>query len=103
MRAFHKQEMMTQKIYENILARRSGMYYSAGISFQTILVNMEKLKALTKNSQLGKKIRSKEDGSGVAPPSTYELTQIISLWGFLIERPKKGTCQWGYIYRRQRR
>ena len=26
--AFHKQEMMKQKIYKNILARKIGMYYS---------------------------------------------------------------------------
>ena len=33
MLAFHKQAMIKQQIYENILARRSGMDYSPGINF----------------------------------------------------------------------
>ena len=40
--AFHKQAMMKQKIYENILARRSGMDYSPVICFETSIFNMEK-------------------------------------------------------------
>ena len=40
-RAFHKQAMIKQQIYNNMLARRSGMDYSQGIQFQTSLVNME--------------------------------------------------------------
>ena len=34
-----------------MLARRSGMYYSQGIQFQTSLVNMEEAKELTTNNQ----------------------------------------------------
>ena len=41
LRAFHKQEMTKQQIYDNMLARRSGMDYSQGIQFQTSLINME--------------------------------------------------------------
>ena len=41
LRAFHKQAMMKQQIYDNMLARRSGMDYSPGIQFQTSLINME--------------------------------------------------------------
>ena len=52
-RAFHKQEMTKQKIYENIIARQSGVYYSAGILFQTSIVNMDKAKALTKKKSTG--------------------------------------------------
>ena len=44
LRAFHKQAIIKQQIYENILARLSGMDYSQGIKFQTILVNMERQK-----------------------------------------------------------
>ena len=33
-----------KKIYENMLARRSGMNYSPGIQFQKILINMEEAK-----------------------------------------------------------
>ena len=47
MRAFHIQEMMKQQIYDNILARQSGVDYSPGIHFQTSLVNMGESKALT--------------------------------------------------------
>ena len=42
LRAFHKQAMIKQQIYDNMLARRSGMDYSPGIQFQTSLSNMEK-------------------------------------------------------------
>ena len=31
LRAFHKQAMIKQQIYDNMLARRSGMNYSQGI------------------------------------------------------------------------
>ena len=59
MRAVHKQAMMKQQIYENILARRSGIYYSAGIRFQASLVNTDEAKSLTKNNQLGNQTRIK--------------------------------------------
>ena len=52
MRESHKQEMTKQKIYENILARQSGVDYSPGIRFQTSIFNMNESKALTKNNQL---------------------------------------------------
>ena len=51
LRAFHKQAMIKQQIYDNMLARRSGMDYSQGIQFQTSLVNMEEAKGLTMNNQ----------------------------------------------------
>ena len=54
------------KIYENILARRSGMDYSPGIQFQTSLINMEKAKSITMNNQPGKSTE-KKNGTGVAP------------------------------------
>ena len=51
LRAFHKQAMIKQKIYDNMLARRSGMDYSQGIQFQTSLVKMEETKGLTMSNQ----------------------------------------------------
>ena len=51
MRSFHKQSMMKQKIYKNILMGRSGMDYSPGIRFETIIVNMDKEKSLTEWNQ----------------------------------------------------
>ena len=50
--AFHKQAMMKQKIYKNILARKSGMYYSPWMYFESRLVNMDQEKAITNNNQL---------------------------------------------------
>ena len=44
LRAFHKQAMIKQQIYDNMVARRSGMDYSQGIQFQKILINMEEAK-----------------------------------------------------------
>ena len=40
LRAFHKQEMIKQQIYDNMFARRSGMDYIQGIHFQASLINM---------------------------------------------------------------
>ena len=41
LRAFHKKAMFKKYIYNNILARRSGMDYSQAIQFQTSIINME--------------------------------------------------------------
>ena len=51
LRAFHKQAMIKQQIYDNMLARRSGMNYSQGIQFQTSIINVEEAKELTMNNQ----------------------------------------------------
>ena len=44
LRAFHKQAMIKQQIYNNMLARRSGMECSQGIQYQKSLINMEEAK-----------------------------------------------------------
>ena len=44
MRAFNKQAMMKQKIYEKILATQSEMDYNPVIRFQKIIFNMDKAK-----------------------------------------------------------
>ena len=49
--AFHKQSMIKQQIYDNMLAMRSGMDYSKGIQFQISLVNMEEAQELTMKNQ----------------------------------------------------
>ena len=51
LRAFRKQAMIKQLLYDNMLARRSGMDYSAGILFQTSIINMEQAEELTMNNQ----------------------------------------------------
>ena len=50
MTAFHNQATTKQQIYEKILARRIGMDEISGISFETILVNMEESKAPNKRN-----------------------------------------------------
>ena len=52
LRAFHKQVMTKQQIYNNMLARRSWMDYSEGIQFQTSLINMDEARVLTMSNQL---------------------------------------------------
>ena len=52
--------MIKQRIFENILARQSGMVYSPGIKFQTILINRNKAKELTMNNQPGKSMDKKK-------------------------------------------
>ena len=47
MRAFLKQEMMEQQIYDNILVKQSEMHYSPIICLKTSLVNMDEAKSLT--------------------------------------------------------
>ena len=54
LRALHKQATIKQKIYHNMLARRSGVDYSTWIQFETSLINMEEAKELTMNNQPGK-------------------------------------------------
>ena len=44
LRAFHKQAMMKEQIYENVLARRIGVDYIPGIQFQTSIINMKESK-----------------------------------------------------------
>ena len=41
LRFFHNRTMIKQQIYDNILARQSGMEYSPGILFKTSIINME--------------------------------------------------------------
>ena len=51
MRAFHKQAMMKQKIYDNIPVSRIGVDYSPVLCFETCPVNMDEAKALTNRNQ----------------------------------------------------
>ena len=85
LRAFHKQATIKKQIYNKIIAKRSGMYYSQDIQFETSLINMEEAQELTMNNEPKKSNRS---GVGGAPSSTHGLLQRISLWGLQLERPK---------------
>ena len=87
LRAFHKQAMTKQQIYDNMLARQSGMDYSQGIQFETSIVNMEEAKELTMNNQPK---GSNKSGAGVAPSSTHGLLKRIAMWDLQLERPKIG-------------
>ena len=79
---------MKHKIYKNILARINVIYYSPGIRFETSLVKMDENKSLTNRNQLENSIGSNKYGSGEAVSSTYTLPQRITLWVFLVKRPK---------------
>ena len=87
LRAFHKKTMIKQQIYDNMLARRSGMDYSQGIQFQTSIIKMEEAQELTMNNE-PKKINRR--GAGVAPSRTHGLLHRIALWDLQLERPKIG-------------
>ena len=79
--------MIKQQVYDNMLARRSGMDYTAGILFQTSIINMEQAQELTKNNQPEKWNIS---GAVVAPSSTPKLVQRIAMWDLQCKSPKKG-------------
>ena len=87
---------MKQQIYENMLARQSGMEYSPGIQFETSLINTEEARELTMNNQTKK---SNKIGAGVTLSSTKELLQRIALWDLQLERPKNWPWRWGYLIR----
>ena len=100
LRAFHKQAIFKQQIYNNILARQSGVDYSQGIQFQTSIINMEEAQELTMYNQTKKNNRS---GAGVAPSSTYGFTPRISLWVLKLERPTNRPWRGRYLNSKQRK
>ena len=58
--------MIKQKIYKNIIARRSVMDYSPWIQLQIIIVDINEAKALAMKNQPGKSTDNK-NVSGVSP------------------------------------
>ena len=90
--------MIKQQIYKNILARRSGMGYSLGIQFQTILINMDEAKALTMNNQPGKSTdKKKRFRCGF-----LELLHITSKEfpvGIFYQNKKRGLGDWSFSTR----
>ena len=97
LRALHKQEMIKQNIYKNILSRKIGMYCSPEIQFQTSRINMDEAKALTMNNQAGKST-DKKNGAGVFTWSTYISPQRNALLFFLPKR--KRTWRWVFLDKR---
>ena len=85
--------MIKRQIYDNMLARRSGIDYIQGIQFETIIINIEEAQELAMNNQSKKSNRS---GASEAPSSTHGLLHSIFLWGLQLERPKNQP--WGYRY-----
>ena len=92
--------MIKQEIYDNILESQIGMDYIQGIQFETSIINMEEAQELIMNNQLKK---SNKSGAGVAPSSTHELLQRISLWDLQLERPNNQPWGWLYLNPKQRR
>ena len=62
LRALHKNKIIKQQIYDNMLPRRSGMDYSQGIQVEKSIINMEEANKLTMTNQPKKSNRS---GAGV--------------------------------------
>ena len=90
MRALHKQAMTKQKIYENILARQSGVYYNPGMLLKTSLVNMNKAKALTKNNQQQKTNQRQGRRCCCGYTKHLQITSNDFPVGISYQRPKIG-------------
>ena len=99
-RAFHKQAMFKQQIYDNILARWSGVDYSQGIKFETSIINIKEAQEIKTNNQPKESNRS---GAGVDPSTAHGLLQRIALWDFQLERTKNQPWGWRYLNPKQRR
>ena len=82
-----------------MLARRIGVDYSSGMQFETSLINIEEAKELTMKK---KPEKGNKSGASMAPSSTDELLQRISLWEFQLERPKHWPWGWGYLNPKQK-
>ena len=84
---------MKQQIYENMLARQSGVDYSPGVNFQTSLINMEEAKELTMSNQPERKQKKR-----------YRCGSIKNLRGSSKDCPvglsirKAVNCPWGWGY-----
>ena len=95
MRAFHKQAMTKQQRYENILARRSGTDYSAGIRFQTILFNMYKAKEPTKRNKQGKTNQKQGIRCRCVSSKHFKITSNDCPVGFSYQIAKKSALAMG--------
>ena len=100
LRAFHKQAMMKQKIYKNMLARRSGIYYSPGIQFQTSLIIMEEAKELTIRNQPEKKQQKRYQCGSI---KHLQLSSKDCPVGLAIRNAKNWPWVWVYLNMKQRR
>ena len=90
--------MIKQQIYKNILASRSGMGYSPGIQFQTILISMDKAKATTMKNQPGKSTDKKKR----CRCGFLELLRITSkefIVGLFYQNTKRGLGDWSFSTR----
>ena len=100
LRAFHRQAMIKQQIYDNILARRNRMDYSPGTQFETSLINMEGAKELTMNNQLEKQQQTRCQCGSIK--HSRVSSNDCSL-GLAIRKSKNWPWGWGYINPKQRR
>ena len=94
MRAFHKQAMIKQRIYENILARRSEMDYSPGIKFQTRLINMDGAESPTMSNQMEKKQQKRCRCGSI---KNLRVTSKDLPVGLAIRKSKNRPWVWGYL------
>ena len=102
MGAFHNQAMMKHKIYENILTRKMGMYYSPVIHFETIIVNMDEAKALTKSNQPEKSNAKQQKWCRCGSIKHLRITSNYFPSGISSQKAKNWPWGWGYLNLSQR-
>ena len=99
LRAFRKQAMIKQQVYDNILTRRSGMDYSAVILFQTSIINIEQTQELTKNNQ-PEKMEHKRCRCGSINHSRVSTMDFPV--GLAMRKAKNWLWGWRYLNPKQR-
>ena len=95
LRAFHKQAMIKQQIYDNMLERQSGVDYIQRIQFQTSLVNMEYAKELT--------IKNQQKQCQCGSIKHLRISSNDCPVGLAIRKAKNWPWRWGSLNPKQRR
>ena len=90
---------MKQQIYENMLARQSGVDYSPGIKFQTSLINMEDAKELTMRNQPERKQKNRYRCGSIKHLRSSSKDCPV---GLAIRKAKNCPWGWGYLNLKQR-
>ena len=94
LRAFHKQAITKQQIYENMIERRSGVDYSPGIQLKISLINMEEEKEFTMSNQLEKKQQKRCRCGSI---KHLQVSSKDFPVGLAIRKAKNWPWGWGYL------
>ena len=96
--ALYKQATNLKKITIKYLQGEVGWTIFQGYIFKQVSSTWKRQKHSPWEINLK---RSDKSGAGVAPLSTYELPQRISLWDLQLEGPKNWPWGWGYLNLKQ--